>query len=233
MEAWIQWARGPLFVFAFIFMVVGLVRHVVVTAWEMRRTMQRAGDKALPYRTAIVATVKWLFPLGKLRQKFWFSLTSILFHIAILLVPIFLAGHIALWARGVGVSWPAIPNSLADVLTIVAVVTAIALVLQRLGARATRSLSRPQDYLLPLLIAVPFATGFLMMHPLDNPFSYSATFLVHILSANLVMILMPITKLSHAVLLPSVQVVSEMGWRWPAEAGSRVAVALGKQGEPV
>jgi nitrate reductase gamma subunit len=233
MEAWIQWARGPLFVFAFIFMVVGLVRHVLVTAWEMRRTMQRAGDKALPYRAAIVATVKWLFPLGKLRQKFWFSLTSILFHIAILLVPIFLAGHIALWARGVGVSWPAIPNSLADVLTIVAVVTAIALVLQRLGARATRALSRPQDYLLPLLIAVPFATGFLMMHPLDNPFSYSATFLVHILSANLVMILIPITKLSHAVLLPSVQVVSEMGWRWPAEAGSRVAVALGKQGEPV
>jgi nitrate reductase gamma subunit len=72
-----------------------------------------------------------------------------------------------------------------------------------------------------------------MMHPLVNPLSYSATFLVHILSANLVMILMPITKLSHAVLLPSVQVVSEMGWRWPADAGSRVAVALGKQGEPV
>jgi nitrate reductase gamma subunit len=195
--------------------------------------MQRAGDKTLPYRAAIVATVKWLFPIDKLRHKFWFSLTSILFHVAVLIVPIFLAGHIALWARGVGVSWPAIPNSVADVLTIIAVVTAVALVLQRLGARATRALSRPQDYLLPFLIAVPFATGFLMMHPHFNPLSYSATFLVHILSANLVMILMPITKLSHAVLLPSVQVVSEMGWRWPADAGSRVAVALGKQGEPV
>lgn len=233
METWIQWARGPFFVFSFTFMLVGLVRHVAVTLWEMRRTMQRAGDKALAYRPAVIATMKWLFPLGKLRQNVWFSLTSILFHVAILIVPIFLAGHIALWARGAGVSWPAIPNFVADLLTILAVVTAVGLVLQRLGARATRALSRPQDYALPLLIAVPFATGFLMMHPVHNPFSFSATMLVHIVSANLVMITMPITKLSHAVLMPSVQLVSEMGWRWPADGGSRVAVALGKEGEPV
>lgn len=233
MESWIQWARGPAFIFAFAFMVVGLLRHGVVTLWEMRRTMQRAGDKSLPYGPALKATFAWLFPLGKLRHQLLFTLTSIAFHCAILIVPVFLAGHIALWMRGLGVSWPAIPNAVADVLTIVAVVTAVALVVQRLAARATRALSRFQDYALPIVIAVPFATGLLLMHPGWNPFSFSATLFVHVMSANLVFILMPITKLAHAVLMPSVQVVSEMGWRWPATAGSRVGAALGKEGEPV
>ena len=156
-----------------------------------------------------------------------------LFHAAILVVPIFLVGHIALWARGIGLSWPGIPNQVADVLTIVAIVTAVALVLQRVLARATRALSRAQDFILPLIIAMPFGSGFLLMHPTLNPFSYSATLLVHALSANLVLILLPITKLSHVVLLPSAQVVAEMGWRWPADAGSKVAAALHKQEEPV
>jgi nitrate reductase gamma subunit len=233
MESLIQWARGPAFYFSLTFMLAGLARHVLVTLWEMRRTMRRAGDKSLPYRSAIIATLKWLFPIGKMKQQFLFTLTSVLFHIAIITVPLLLAGHVVLWARGLGVSWPAIPNSVADLLTVIAVVTAVALLVQRLAARATRALSRPQDYALPLLIAVPFATGFLMMHPAVNPFCYSATLLVHVMSANLILVLIPTTKLSHMVLMPSVQIVSEMGWRWPSDAGSRVAVALGKQQEPV
>ena len=233
MEAWLEWARGPAFVFAFTFMVLGLIRHAVLTVAEMYRTMRRAGDPSLPYSKIIVTTLKWLVPLGKIRNEVLYSVTSILFHIAILIVPVFLGGHIALWARGLGVSWPAIPSEVADVLAIVAIVTAVALVVQRVSARATRSLSRFQDYVLPLLLAVPFVTGFLVMHPAMNPFSYEAVLFVHVMSANLVFVLMPITKLSHAALMPSVQFVSELGWKWPADSGSRVAVALRKEEEPV
>jgi len=233
MEAWVEWARGPAFVFAFTFMLLGLLRHAALTFWEVIRVMRRAGDKSLPYRQVFVTTIKWLFPVSKIKNRFFFSLTSILFHIAILIVPIFLAGHIALWARGLGISWPAISNPAADVLTILAVVTAIALVIQRLAARATRALSRSQDYALPLIIAVPFVSGFLLMHPAINPFSYLATLFVHVMSANLVLVLIPITKLSHAVLIPGVQAVSEVAWHWPPDAGSKLAADLGKEEEPI
>lgn len=233
MEAWLTFARGPVFIFAFSFMVLGYMRHLLINLWEMRRNMRRAGDKTLPNSQLIVATLKWLFPIGKIKNQFFFSLTSILFHIAILIVPVFLGGHIALWARGFGVSWPSVSNESADVLTIIAIVTAVALVIQRMTARATRALSRFQDYALPLVIAVPFVTGFLVMHPGVNPFSYESVLFIHVMSANLVFILMPLTKLSHAVLLPSVQFVSEIGWHWPSDAGSRVAVTLHKEGEPV
>ena len=233
METLIEWARGPVFIFSITFMVLGLLRHILLTAWETYRIIDRAGDKNMPYQQVWRATVKWLFPLDKIRNEAVFTLTSIVFHVAILLVPIFLAGHVKLLAAGLGFSWPALPNALADILTIVAVVTALAIVVQRLTARATRQLSRLQDYLLPLIVALPFASGFLVMHPTLNPFSFEVMFFVHVMSANLVFVLMPLTKLSHAVMLPSVQLVSEIGWRWPQDSGSAVGIALGKEGDPV
>ena len=119
---------------------------------------------------------------------------------------------------------------MADVLTIVAVITAVALVIQRLSARATRVLSRAQDYVLPLIIALPFASGFFVMHPAFNPFSFNAMLFIHVMTANAVMILIPLTKLTHAALFPDLQLVSEMGWHWPPDAGSKLAVTLGKEG---
>ena len=233
MEAWLGFARGPAFIFAFSFMILGLIRHLVLTVWEIVRAMRRAGDKKLPYRQICIDTAKWLLPVAKVKNELLFSLTSVLFHIAILIVPIFLVGHIALWARQIGISWPALPNSVADVLTILAVATAVALVIQRATARATRTLSRFQDYALPLVIAVPFATGFLVMHPTINPFAFQATLFVHVMSANVVFVLIPITKLSHAILIPGTQLVSEVAWHWPPDAGSKLAVTLGKENEPI
>jgi len=233
MESWLEWARGPAFIFAFSFMVIGLVRHVLLTVSQMVRTMRRAGDKNLNYGSLIVSTLKWLFPVTKMKDQLLFSLTSLVFHVAVILVPVFLAGHIALWERSLGLSWPALPNATADLLTIIAVISAVALVVERAFARASRSLSRFQDYALPLLVALPFASGFLAMHPAMNPFPYEATMLFHVMSANILFILVPLTKLSHMAMIPGVQFVSEVAWHWPPDAGSRLAVTLGKENEKI
>jgi len=233
MQAWIEWARGPVFIFSFSFMVLGLARHVALTVWETRRTMRRAGDQSLPLVAIGRATLTWLFPAGAIARNALFTTTSVLFHAAVLVVPIFLAGHIALWRGAVGVGWPAIPNDLADALTLLAIATAVALSVQRLTARATRAISRPKDHLLLFAVALPFATGFLAMHPALNPFSFESTLFVHVMSGNLLLALVPLTKLSHAVLLPGTQLVSEVGWHWPSDSGSRVGAALGKEAERV
>ena len=125
LASWLEWARGPAFVFCFGFMLLGYLRHIILTIVELRRHMARAGDKSLPSKAIVVATFKWLVPLEKLKNQFFFRLTSILFHIAILVVPLFLIGHIALWTRGLGIWWPGITNELADILTIVAIVCAV------------------------------------------------------------------------------------------------------------
>lgn len=229
MDAWLAWARGPAFVFCFSFMVLGLVRHVGVTIWEIRRTMRRAGDRSLPLKAIGLATLKWLVPVGKILHEPLFSLTSIVFHVAILVVPIFLAGHVELWRGAFGIGWPAVPDGAADVLTLVAVVAAAGLIAQRLAARATRALSKPQDHAILILVALPFVTGFLVSHPGLNPFGFESTLFTHVMSGNLIFLLMPLTKLTHAALLPATQIVSEIGWHWPMDSGSRVGATLGHE----
>jgi hypothetical protein len=229
MENWLEWARGPAFIFSFSFMILGLARHIGLTLWEMYRVWRRAGDKNLPLRRILRSTLLWLFPFGKIAQEPLFGATSILFHVAILTVPLFLAGHITLWRQNVGVSWRAIPNAIADVLTIAAILAAVALVIERLSAKPTRALSRFGDYALPVVIAIPFVSGFMVSHPACNPFPYLNVLFVHGMSANLIMLLIPVTKLAHVVFLPGVQLIAELGWHWPPDAGSQLAAALGKK----
>ncbi|MBI4861636.1 MAG: hypothetical protein HY815_15450 [Candidatus Riflebacteria bacterium] len=191
-----------------------------------------ASSRVTGYGGGLVrSTVEWLVPYRKLRHRVTLGVTSLLFHVAIICVPIFLAGHIELWARATGLSWPAIPNRLADVLTVLALLTAPALCLQRVLASDTRALSRFQDYALPLVVALPFLSGFLLMHPTANPLSFETTLLVHVLSASFVLVLIPITKLVHMALMPGTQLISELAWHWPPDGGSKVAAALGKEKE--
>jgi hypothetical protein len=45
--------------------------------------------------------------------------------------------------------------------------------------------------------------------------------------------MIPFSKLGHIVLLPATQLVSEVGWRFPAESGDDVARALKKENVPI
>lgn len=233
MKLWLDWAMGPLFWTALAFMILGLARHAGLTLWEGARAYHRAGDKDIPLGSVLTSTLRWLVPVGRVKNRWFFSLTTLLFHTGIILVPLFLAGHIQLWRSGVGLSWPALPNELATALTWIVIVAAIAVVIQRVGAKDTRTLSRFQDYALPMLIAAPFLSGFLVMHPAWNPFGRDTALLAHALSADLLIFLVPLTKLSHMILLPFTQLVSELAWHFPPDAGRRVAASLGKQNEPI
>ena len=71
------------------------------------------------------------------------------------------------------------------------------------------------------------------MHPGFSPFPYEGTLLAHVVSANVLLVLIPLTKLSHMVLLPATQVVSELAWFFPSDAGRKVAMVLEKVDEPI
>lgn len=233
MDAWLHWARGPLFWTALTFMVLGLVRQVGLTVWGAVRAYRRAGDRRIPFRQVWAATRRWLVPAGRLRNRWPYSVSTIVLHVGVILVPLFLGGHIALWKAGIGLSWPALPNAVSTGLTVAVVAAVLSVVIQRAVSRAARPLGRFEDYFLPLLIAVTFLSGFFVMHPAWNPFAFEPVMLTHVLSADLLFFLVPLSKLSHLILLPFTQLVSELAWHFPPDAGSKVAVTLGKENEPV
>jgi hypothetical protein len=234
MESLLEFAQGPLFRFTFALMVLGLIRLVGLTLYGVIRTRMLAGDKRLLWPVIWERTVWALLPFSRLhRSRAVYSITSVLFHIGLLVTPVFLYAHIRLWERGVGLAWPALPPMVADALTLGTIALAAALFAGRVGSPLSRGLSRPQDYAWPWLLAAPFASGFMAAHPTWCPVSYQAMMLAHVLSAELVFVLIPFSKVAHCVLIPFSQLVSDLGWRFPATAGSDVARALGKESVPI
>ena len=234
MSEWLLWARGPMFRFAMLLMVLGVIRLVVLSLLNLVAVSRMAGDKRIPIATALRGTAGWLFPRwGALTGHPVLTLASMIFHLAMIITPIFLGAHILLWQRGLGLSWPALAQPLADALTLAGIVAGVVLIVQRIFARASRELSRLQDYLLPVLITIIFATGYLAMHPGSDPLSYEAVMLIHVVCGNLLLIALPFSKLSHVMLFPITRLVSEMGWHLAPDAGQRVADALHKEDQPI
>ncbi len=235
LESWIALARGPLLRLALLAMAVGLLRLVLLQVWEISWAWHRAGDQVVPWGVAIRRNLEWLLPWRYLQRKErrLYNFTSFVFHVGIIVVPVFLAGHVAIWRQELGISWWTIPQGLADWLAVLTVVAALGLLAGRMASEASRKISTPQDWLLPLLCAVPFVTGLWVAHPAWSPFDVQVVYLVHMLSAELLLVMVPFSKLMHMALFWISQTSSELGWRFPSGSGERVRVSLGKQSEGV
>jgi len=232
-DHWLELARGPIFYMAVTLMILGLIRHIVLTFLGICRMVSRAGHPTLPYGQIFKATLVWLFPFSRMNQRVLYSLLSVIFHIGLIATPIFLSAHILLLERGTGLVWPALSRNAADWLTVITILTGIGLILGRISNRHSRAISRFQDFFLPVFLAAVFLSGFLAGRPQINPISYNAMMLIHIMCGNIVFLMLPFTKLAHAVLLPTAQLVSEAAWHFPAGSGVDVAEALHKEAQEV
>ncbi len=234
MDVVIDFLRGPLFRFSIAVVILGLSRHVVLSVAGFLRARSRAGYKQIDFGAVLARTLTTLNPVRYMLGGRWFyTILSVLFHVGVILVPLLFLGHIRLWERGMGVSWPALPSVVADGLTWLTVLTGIGLLLGRALFKDSREMSRRQDWVLPPLILLAFLTGYLLAHPGSNPLDLKVTMLLHVSVSNLLLLITPFTKIAHCVMLPFSQLVAEMAWRLVPGAGLDVVKTLGKEGEPI
>ncbi len=228
MTAWIDFARGPLFRLSFALMALGLLRIVLLTLAGVREGYQNSSDKIVAWKEVRRQTLGWLFPMARLwRQRPIYSLISFLFHAGMIVTPLFLASHILLWRNALGIGWAALPRRLANWLTLLVIFAGAGLFLGRLLSPAARKISKAQDFLWPLLIAAPFVTGYIASNAILSPRTYQEFLLVHLYAGDLILLMIPFTKLAHCVLAPLSQLVTAVAWKFPAGAGDRVAETLG------
>jgi len=234
LQALLDFFSGPFFRLSLAIMILGLMRIFFLTVYGIIRAYLRAGDKTLRWNYIIRYTIYWLFPVKKLFVfRPLYSIFSIIFHIGLILVPIFLLSHIQLWEKGLGVHWIALSKSWADWLTLATIFTGLILLIVRLSTVSSRFLSRRQDYAWPILLIIPFITGYLGTNGGLGPAAYQTIMLFHYISADLILILMPFTKIAHCILIPFSQLVSAQGWRFPANYGYEVAKTLGREEMPI
>jgi len=141
----------------------------------------------------------WLIPWGSvsMRQQPIFTFVVFAFHISLLAVPLFLDAHNTLWDEAFGVSLWSMPDGWADVMTVILICSGLFLLIRRFVRGEVRILTSAWDYILLLLTMLPFVTGFLAFHQYGP---YETLLILHILSGEILLMLIPFTKLGHMLL---------------------------------
>jgi nitrate reductase gamma subunit len=231
MDAWIALARGPLFRVALAMCLLGLGYHLLNTLWMIRQSHRRAVDKELRFRSVLAVTLGGLLPARRGRPLQ--TMASLAFHAGILLVPLFFVGHVTLWQPYLPIGWPTLGSAASDALTLATLAGLVALLLGRWLVRTSRELTNRADAAVLLLLLALAASGYWAAHPTSSPLAPRAMLLAHMLLGNVALALTPLTKIAHCVLAPLNHLVTEVAWHFPAESGAHVALALGRENDPV
>lgn len=198
-----SFAEGPLLWIALLTFIIGSILRISMLYFVSRKT-----DKIIyahfSWKYVLATYARWLLPLNKdvAKNPVFIPLVYI-FHLCLIVVPIWLSGHITLWEESrFEWSWTPIPDGVADWMTLVFLGIAIFFLLRRIFSADIRLLSTFSDYFLLVVTALPFATGYFVTHgTLDSiAFLGNNMQLIHMLCGELMLILIPFTKLSHAFL---------------------------------
>jgi nitrate reductase gamma subunit len=195
--------EGPLLWIAFLTFFIGSILRAALFL-----SVSRKRDKIIyqyfSWKYVLATFGRWLLPLNKdIAKNPVFTTLGYMFHICLIVVPIWFSGHISLWEESrFEWSWTPIPDGLADWMTLIFLAIALFLLLRRIISADIRLLSTFSDYLLIVVVALPFITGYFLTHgTVDNiGFLGENIQLIHMLSGELMLILIPFTKLSHFVL---------------------------------
>jgi nitrate reductase gamma subunit len=145
-------------------------------------------------------TSKWVaFCLASLNGTLWetdplITIVTSVFHVLLILVPIFLLGHNILLDQSGGLSLWSLPESITDILTIVVLICVAFFLGRRLFLSRVRVITTIYDYLILVIAAAPVLTGYFAYH---QWFNYDTVMTVHILAGEVMLITIPFTKLGH------------------------------------
>jgi nitrate reductase gamma subunit len=141
----------------------------------------------------------WMVPWGSasMRLQPIFTLVVFIFHVTLLAVPLFFFAHNILWDEAFGISLWSMPNLWADVMSVILIVAIIFLTIRRVVRSEVRIITGAWDYILLGITALPFLTGLFAFHQLGP---YEPLMIAHVLTGELLLVLIPFTKLGHMLL---------------------------------
>jgi len=189
---------GPLLWLTFIIFLGGMLVKIVFL-YRLSRKKDQVFYDHVSFSWGLKSILHWLLPWSSasMRNQPFFTLMAFAFHLTLLAVPLFLDAHNILWDEAFGLSLWSMPDVLADLMAIVFIASVIFLFIRRIMRAEVRILSSAWDYLLLIFTAAPFITGFFAYHQWGP---YETLLILHILFAEILLILIPFSKLSHMIL---------------------------------
>jgi nitrate reductase gamma subunit len=193
--------RGPLVWISFIIFILGTIfqvyRLLSLTRVETPVKLKTGPGSFIPKPAEEIKT-DWALKakLSILGVNPFMVIVTTLFHVLLVIVPIFVLGHNILLDNAFGISLFSLPEEMADFLTQIVILCALIFLYRRLFSDRVKAITDWKDYLFLLLAAGPFITGYMAFHQ-TLPDHYRVVVTLHMLFGELMLMAIPFTKFIH------------------------------------
>jgi len=155
--------EGPLLWVVFLIFATGILVRLVFFVYATARNGMNRSDRR---ESAMVSILRSFLPFHKaVSKRPVYGTLRYIFHACLIIVPIWFSGHIILWeASRFGWSWAALPDAWADWMTLILLAFAAVFLIRRLLLKEIRITSTKSEWVITILVVLPFVSGFVLTH---------------------------------------------------------------------
>ncbi|MFO7753000.1 MAG: hypothetical protein R6V41_07765 [Desulfobacteraceae bacterium] len=141
----------------------------------------------------------WAF-MRRIRHTVWavrpgLMIFTTVFHTLVIITPVFLAAHNILLYETFGFCLPFFNERITDRFTWIILLSGLIFPARRLFFKNVRAVTTKADYVLLVMVFLPYLTGFLLYHQLLE--FNRLIMLLHVASGEVMLVCLPFTKLVH------------------------------------
>jgi nitrate reductase gamma subunit len=186
--------RGPLAWVDLLIFFLGSLYRIVSMLMEARKDKVVYPYMSLKY--GLRSILHWIIPFGSvnMRKRPVMTLVSFLFHLGLVLTPLFVLAHSLLWYDSWKIRPWSLPDGLADAMTAIVILSCAFFLCRRLLLPEVRNVTSVSDIALLAVVLLPFLTGFLAHHQMAQ---YKPMLILHILTGEIMLMAIPFTRLQH------------------------------------
>ena len=179
----------PLLYMVFLLFIIGLATRIAIFFYTLIRSAKHMqfdlssffaiwGGSLLPLHRAVI-------------KKPAYVLLRYLFHICLVIVPVWFSGHIVLWEESTFEwYWTPIPDEWSDFITLLILGFCTFFLLRRIILTNMRLKSSISDYLFIIIVTLPFVTGYFLTHGTIDSIAFFENNMetLHVFSAEILII---------------------------------------------
>ena len=200
MHSLYNFVSGPLVWLAFIIFIGGCL-YRLITLIVLVHKKEKFIYSYMSWKYSLRSILRWSTPFAteNMRRHPAMTIVAYVFHICLILTPIFLLAHVTLVDESWNLSWWTLPDTLAAIMTLMVIAACVFFLVRRLVNPEVQYVTSASDYILLVIVAAPFITGVLVYF---QWFGYQTLLILHILSGEVMLVAIPFTRLSHMLFAP-------------------------------
>ncbi|MGA9537158.1 MAG: nitrate reductase [Desulfobacterales bacterium] len=195
-----NFVSGPLAWLAFILFFGGCL-YRLVRLFMLVKEKEPFIFNYMSWKYSLRSIFHWIIPFGTVnwRRHPVLTVVTFVFHIGLVIAPIFLLAHVILLDEALNLSWWALPDAWADVLTVVVIIGCLFFLVRRLTQPEVKFVTSASDFVILTIVAAPFITGFIAYHQWID---YPVMMVLHVVAGEVLLVAIPFTRLSHMLFSP-------------------------------